>query len=44
MEEIKKLEKEKKEEIENMEANNKNLKQKNDQLILILSNLESKLN
>ena len=44
VEEIKKLEKEKKEEIENMEANNKNLKQKNAQLILILSNLESKLN
>jgi len=41
---IKKLEEEKKEEIESMKNNNKNLKQKNDQLMLILINLESNLN
>ena len=44
LEEIKKLEKEKKEDKEINKNNNENLKQKNAQLILILTNLESKLN
>ena len=44
VEEISKLEKQKKEDIEKMKNNNKTLKQKNDQLILMLTALESKLN
>lgn len=42
VEQIKRLENEKKKDIENIKINNKWLKQKNDQLILILTNLESK--
>ena len=44
IEEIEKLEKQKKEDIENMENNNRKLKQKNGQLIQMLTALESKLN
>ena len=44
VEEIAKLENQKKEDIENMKNNNKNLKQKNEQLMLMLTALESKLN
>jgi len=44
VEQIKRLENEKKKDIENIKINNKWLKQKNDQLILILTNLESKSN
>ena len=41
--EIKELETQKEEEIENMKNNNFNLKQKNEQLISMLNALESKL-
>jgi len=44
VEQIKRLENEKKKDIENIKINNKWLKKKNDQLILILTNLESKSN
>ena len=44
VEEISKLEKQKKDDIENMKNNNKTMKQKNEQLIHMLSVLESKLN
>ena len=44
VEEISKLEKQNIEDIENMKNKNKTLKQKNDQLILIFTTLESKLN
>jgi len=44
IEEISKLEKQKKDDIENMKNNNITLKQKNEQLIQMLSALESKLN
>ena len=44
VEQIKRIENEKKKDIENIKINNKWLKQKNDQLILILTNLESKSN
>ena len=44
VEEIKKFESQKKEEIENMRNNNKTLKEKNEQLFIMLNALESKLN
>ena len=44
VEEISKLEKQKKDDIENMKNNNNTLKQKNKQLIQMLTALESKLN
>ena len=44
VEEISKLEKQKKDDIENMKNNNKTLKQKNEQLIQMLTALESKIN